>query len=597
MSKKLVLFVFVLLYSVLSYASENATLPGVYGHELDAMDGTAIPGDFFDYNVVSEEGRAPGDYFISAKAYNSDNGFNLGFTFIMNPDDEIIFFRRYPGIPRGEHFIPFPSMNRMAIAFGGVREPEKWIIMDQSFTVVDSIVATENFILDGHEFLLEDDGTFWVETFDPRTIDMSQYVEGGNPAALVQGHSVYQLDADHQVIWEWHSLDHLDQLPFSHLLDQERLVRDGFQHVHLNAISIANDGNVLISLRTMSEVIKVNYDTREIMWIFGSGAGNQFTIDGDFDEPLIFTRQHDICQTEAGTYTLFDNGNDHDPRVSYGMEYQLDEENLTATLVWRYESDPPMFGPYTGSTRRLANGNTLIGWGGETEIGGTEVTPEGNVVWQISFPFQQPSDMIPYSYRYYKGEMNCLAAKPYLCENITDNDVTLYLNYFGHEAETESYNIYMGTDAEQLDLLDNSGSNVYLIEDLPYDTHYYLRITAVDGEGTESDYSNQVDLFIEENSVDEPVASLPAKFDFSQNWPNPFNSTTKLSVKLEEREALTLTIYDVLGREIQVLQNGILSAGSHEFEFNADDLGSGIYFAEAVVNGKQKQIRKMVLVR
>lgn len=65
------------------------------------------------------------------------------------------------------------------------------------------------------------------------------------------------------------------------------------------------------------------------------------------------------------------------------VEYELDELNLTATLVWSYSQD----GAYArsqGSAQRLADGNTLIGWGAGTSLLATEVSPSGEKVWEIA---------------------------------------------------------------------------------------------------------------------------------------------------------------------------------------------------------------------
>jgi len=63
-----------------------------------------------------------------------------------------------------------------------------------------------------------------------------------------------------------------------------------------------------------------------------------------------------------------------------------------------------------------------------------------------------------------------------------------------------------------------------------------------------------------------------------QNFPNPFNPTTKITYQIPELSFITLKVYDVLGNEIVTLVNIELPAGEYEVEFNAVGLPSGIYF-------------------
>ena len=82
------------------------------------------------------------------------------------------------------------------------------------------------------------------------------------------------------------------------------------------------------------------------------------------------------------TLLLFDNGNFRTPVLySRAVEYQLDEVNKIATIVWQYRNNPDIVSPSRGSAQRLKNGNTLIGWG-STNPTLTEVTPPEILLWK-----------------------------------------------------------------------------------------------------------------------------------------------------------------------------------------------------------------------
>ncbi|MEM1093845.1 MAG: T9SS type A sorting domain-containing protein [Bacteroidota bacterium] len=70
---------------------------------------------------------------------------------------------------------------------------------------------------------------------------------------------------------------------------------------------------------------------------------------------------------------------------------------------------------------------------------------------------------------------------------------------------------------------------------------------------------------------------VPSTMTLEQNYPNPFNPVTTIGFTLPQAQQVTLAVYDVLGRRVQVLVDGVLSAGRHEALFDAANLPSGTY--------------------
>jgi hypothetical protein len=70
---------------------------------------------------------------------------------------------------------------------------------------------------------------------------------------------------------------------------------------------------------------------------------------------------------------------------------------------------------------------------------------------------------------------------------------------------------------------------------------------------------------------------IPVKVNLSQNYPNPFNPTTSFRYQLPEIGHVTITVHDLLGRLVAVLQDGIVQAGTHTINFDASYLSSGVY--------------------
>lgn len=89
--------------------------------------------------------------------------------------------------------------------------------------------------------------------------------------------------------------------------------------------------------------------------------------------------------------------------------------------------------------------------------------------------------------------------------------------------------------------------------------------------------------------------NVPVNFDLKQNFPNPFNPNTKINFMVPKLSYIKISIYDILGREVDVLVNKQLSAGEYTADWYADGLPSGVYFYSLNVDGENLNVKKMVL--
>ena len=78
--------------------------------------------------------------------------------------------------------------------------------------------------------------------------------------------------------------------------------------------------------------------------------------------------------------------------------------------------------------------------------------------------------------------------------------------------------------------------------------------------------------------IEDEVNPLPVEFTLEQNYPNPFNPSTKIVYSVPQQSKISLEVFDVLGRKVASLVNGVQTAGSHTVEFDASHLSSGVYF-------------------
>jgi hypothetical protein len=93
-----------------------------------------------------------------------------------------------------------------------------------------------------------------------------------------------------------------------------------------------------------------------------------------------------------------------------------------------------------------------------------------------------------------------------------------------------------------------------------------------------------------------PESGMPQEYQLSQNYPNPFNPSTTIDFTVPEQSDVTITIYDALGNELEVLFSGDLDVGVHSVTWNASNYASGIYFYR-LHSEKFVQVRKMLLLK
>ena len=98
------------------------------------------------------------------------------------------------------------------------------------------------------------------------------------------------------------------------------------------------------------------------------------------------------------------------------------------------------------------------------------------------------------------------------------------------------------------------------------------------------------------SEVEKTSQNSPKYFKLNQNYPNPFNPTTSISYSIPKEGFVTLSIYDALGSEVAVLNNGYKSAGDYSHTFDASDLSSGIYFYK-IKSGNFIETKRMLLMK
>ncbi len=294
-------------------------------------------------------------------------------------------------------------------AFPRPGEELRYIVMDSTFAVVDTFQMKNGYPTDFHEFLMLPNGHVMLMSFHPILFDMSTIVPGGQTNCQLSIAVLQEQDSDGNVVFEWRDLDHIP------ITDSDQdLTSPTVLYSALNAFDLDDDGNILMSFRHLSEIIKISRTTGELMWRMGSPRG-EFTYVGEHEEnaPYYHARQHHIKRLPNGNITLFDNGEYHQPPYSRAVEYSLDEVNKVATLVseWRYPNGN-IFAALAGNAQRFPDGRWFICYGAvhpqfsQVIRHAVEVHSDGSIALELSLP----PGVLPY--RIYKMPWNELIKKP-----------------------------------------------------------------------------------------------------------------------------------------------------------------------------------------
>lgn len=265
------------------------------------------------------------------------------------------------------------------------RQSKGWFIMDSLENIVDSVYCQNGYVADNHDFLALNSGNYILFGYDIRPYASDSIVANGSENQNIEGLIIQELDADQNLIFEWSSFNHFYLSNYPGVFNS--LGNNTFDFLHCNAIDLDEDGNFLISNRTISEITKINRTTGEVMWRFG-GEQSDFSFINDYP----FSKQHCIKSLGSNRYLLYDNGNLSDLftggiKRSRAVEYELNFSDFTATKLWDYVHPDSLFTPSIGSVQRLENGNTLINFGNNQNINRgsviTEVTPNNEIVFEL----------------------------------------------------------------------------------------------------------------------------------------------------------------------------------------------------------------------
>jgi Arylsulfotransferase (ASST) len=227
----------------------------------------------------------------------------------------------------------------------------EYVIADASYRTIRRVQAAGGLRGDLHEFVITPRDTALLTSYVIRNADLSSV--GGPRKGTIQDAIFQEVDlATGRLLLEWRSLEHVPMTESYAPVEAEN-----WDFFHINSVDLDNDGNLLISSRSMQTVYKLDHSGK-ILWRLG-GKSNDFAIGPGAG----FAWQHDARRQPDGTLTIFDNGaTPAVEKLSRGLILELDEQAMTANLLRQY-THPKILSGSQGSMQLLGNGNVFVGWG------------------------------------------------------------------------------------------------------------------------------------------------------------------------------------------------------------------------------------------
>ncbi|MBZ0265624.1 aryl-sulfate sulfotransferase [bacterium] len=556
------------------------------------LDDIVLPPDFIPLEVTTDNDPTPGHIFMVVEdRWGTPR--RRPYMIITDEHGTPVWFER---VPPSTLIRDFKKLHNGNLAY---YNRHKYFELDASYSIVDSFTTVNGYYTDAHEFLLTEDNKYFLFAFDTEQIDMSEYVEGGIMAS-VTGLIIQGFDENHELVFEWSSWDHID---ITEVTEDFDLTSNRIDYVHGNSIELDYDGNLLVSCRHLDQVLKIDRETGEVLWRLGGthARRNDFTFVND---ERTFSHQHDFrYYHQTGTYTMFDNGNLHDPIYSSAVEYSLDQENMTIEENFRYVHEDTTHYFFFANARKLENGNMAIGWGGTRTHGlaqFTEVDMEGNKTFELKYADDYPfvcyrapkyTDFTPG--QAVAPHLTAVVSEPTQEDSITYETVILTMNVFG-EHTFDAYSIYMSTEGDDnYEFFTETADQEYIITDLPEAGLYYFQVEAHSDDYT-TEMSNEVYVIVDEVKVDDSSKPLPTEFTLSQNYPNPFNPSTIIPFTLPTKGSVEISLYNLSGQQVYRIDKEFQDGyQEHILDLN---FASGLYVVR-VKFGHRVQSRKIMLLK
>jgi hypothetical protein len=359
-----------------------------------------------------------------------DSAGNLVWFRALAPGQDAADFRTQ--IFRGENDLTWWQGHTLQLGYGLGED----VIANANYKTLAIVRAGNGLAADEHEFLLTPQGSAYILAYSPVQTNLSS---AGGPASGLAVEGVIQEIDVHTglVMWEWHSLGHVDvSESYSKL---PTLPNGAYDYFHINSLTTDRHGNILISARNTWALYQINARTGAVAWRLG-GKRSTFALGAGVQ----FADQHNALWVGGDEISLFDDeGGPPVKPPSRGEVIKLNTKAKTATLAGQLDHAP---GPLTtnsqGNMQPLPGGGWMVGWGGIPNL--TEFSARGEVLYDAQLP---PGEN---SYRVYREPWSAQPSEPpAIAAKSTGATAAVYASWNG-ATTVASWQLLAGSSADHL---------------------------------------------------------------------------------------------------------------------------------------------------
>jgi Arylsulfotransferase (ASST) len=342
-----------------------ATLPGV---QAPIMSVTVPDRDPAAGDVLTTNGPGAGQYG----------------PLIYTPEGRLVWFYRLSGgeaaedlneqTYEGQRALTWWKGRVLTLGFGQGED----VVMNSNYETVARIAGGNGLKADLHDFQIAPHDVAYITAYNPVRCDLTP-VKGARDGAIVDT-AIQEIDIKTGLVrWEWHSLDHVGAS------ESEVEAPSGtapWDYFHLNSIDPEPDGDLLISARSTWAGYQLQAGTGVVLWRLG---GNKSSFKMGPGTKMAW--QHDARLLSDGEVTFFDDGsNPPIHRESRALRIALDFKTHEARLVSAYtHPNPPVLAPSQGNMQTLADGSSVVGYGGVPAI--SQFAQDGSLLFDAHQPF------------------------------------------------------------------------------------------------------------------------------------------------------------------------------------------------------------------
>jgi Arylsulfotransferase (ASST) len=341
------------------------TLPGVQAPILSVTvpDHDPAAGD-----ILTTNGPGPGQYG----------------PLIYTPQGRLVWFDKLSGgeaaedlneqTYEGRRVLTWWKGHVLSLGFGQGED----LVMSSSYQTVARVPGGNGLKADLHDFQIAGNDIAYITAYNPIRCNL-EAVKGAPGGAIVDT-AIQQIDMKTGLVrWEWHSLDHVGAA------ESEVEVPTGatpWDYFHLNSIDPEPDGRIFISARSTWAGYQLEGGTGRVLWRLG-GNKSSFKMGPGTSTAW----QHDGRVLADGEVTFFDDGSNppihsQSRAVRIALDFKTHQARLVSSNTHR---DPPLLAASQGNAQTLADGNTVVGYGGVPAI--SEYSGGGSLLLDAHLPF------------------------------------------------------------------------------------------------------------------------------------------------------------------------------------------------------------------